>query len=791
VASRWIGASVLRLEDPALLTGEIRFVADIMLPNMLHACFVRSTYAHARILKVDVSPALLMPGVVAALSARDLPHEPMDHRLEIEGLKRTPQPALAGDRVRFVGEPIAIVLAASRNLAEDAAEKVVVDYEPLPANPDVDVAMDSSATPLFPELASNVIYRQILQFGSVEEAFAAADHVFPLDFHHNRFVAAPIETQGCIAEFEKASQQLTVWSSTQSPHLLRSRLASTIRLPEHKVRVIAPAVGGGFGQKIPLHPEEAAVALAARHTGRVVKWIEDRSENLMAAPHAKEQTIHLELAVKSNGKFLGMRARIVGDSGAYSFNNSTALIEPYMSARLLPSVYTIEHYECEVIGVVTNKSPIAPYRGVGFTAGHTAREILIDNAARGLRIDPAKIRRQNMITAPEFPYTSCTGMIYDSGSYQESLDMALSLAGYDAFRAKQQELRKRKQYLGLGLSPYVEPTAFGSEGGRQSGWHFVSHDLARVSMDPAGNVTVATGTPSQGQGHETTLAQLAADRLGIEPADVRVTSGDTLVSPISVGGTRASRAAVISGGAVLLASEDLRSKLLKIAGRMLEVAPEDLMMADGAISVKGVPDSGITIREVAEAAHMSPQIRQAQVDEGEEDVGLTVTRFYDPKATYANGCILALVAVDIETGGVTVERVVAVEDCGTIINPRIVDGQIRGAVAQGIGGALLESIVYGDDGQILTSTFVDYLLPTANDIPTIEVAHISSPSPVSVGGIKGVGEAGLIATPAAIANAVADALSPFGAGIRRLPLSPEEVCSIIKIGHLDTRASTQ
>lgn len=769
---RWTGRPLPRLEDARLLTGEGRFLADLDYPGALHAAFVRSPLPHARIISIDVEAALAAPGVAAVLVAADLPHEALVDLLPIDGLVKTPQPALAAERVRFVGEVTAMVLARNRYEAEDGAELVEVGLEPLAHVTDVEAAAREGSPQLFPQLGSNVVYRCTRTIGDVGRAFGSAALVVRRVLRHNRYTAAPMETRGCAASYEPWSGALTVWSSTQSPHLLRRRLAAAMGVGEARIRVVAPDVGGGFGQKIPIHPEEVAVALASRLVGRPVIWVEDRSENLVAAPHAKEQLIESELALAADGTFLGLRTRIVGDAGAYSYNNASALIEPYLAAGLMPGVYRIRNLSYEVLAVLTNKAPIAPYRGVGWTAGQCARELLIDEAGRELGLDAAELRRRNMVGPDEFPYESCTGMLYDSGSFSESLERVLELGGYDDFRAGQEAARREGRYLGIGISPYVEPTGWGTEGSRQSSWVLVSHDSARVTVEPSGEVTVAVGTPSQGQGHQTVLAQIVADVLGAPIENVVVHANDTAAVPISVPGTRASRTAVVIGGAVLQAAEELRERVLAIAGHLLEAHPADLVIIDGGVALKDAPVRSVTLRQIAEAAYFRPEIRStmAQPD-------LSASRFHDPRATYSNGCVLAVVEVDTGTGGVTVRRVVAVEDCGTIINPLIVDGQIRGAVAQGIGGALLERIVYDEHGQPQTGTFADYLLPTAAEVPAVEIDHCTSPSPFTPGGIKGMGESGLIATPAAVAAAVGDAL---GVHVDRLPLTPELVSSMIR-----------
>lgn len=786
---RWIGRSVPRREDRRLLTGAGAFLADRAPAGCLEAAFVRSPLAHGRGLRVEVAAARALPGVAAALTAADLPHTPLVDSVRVDGLARTPQPALATERVRFVGEPIAIVVAVDRYVAEDAADLVDLELEPLPALPNVDVALAAPAL-LFDDLPANTVYRTTRRWGDVASAFAAADHVVTGRVTTGRVSAAPLEARGCIAEWDPGTGRLTFTSSTQSPHLLRRRLAATTGIPEHRIRVLVPDVGGAFGQKIPCAPEEVAVALAARALARPVRWVEDRRENLVAGPHAKEQHLDIELALADDGRFLGLRTRIVGDAGAYSSNSASALIEPYLAANLMPGVYRLGALEAEVVAVLTTKAPVAPYRGVGWTAGQVARELVIDRAARRLGRDPADLRRQNLVAAGAFPYTSLTGMVYDSGSFTESLDDVLNEVGYAALRARQAEARGRgapdldARLLGIGISPYVEPCGWGSEGSLQSQWSFASHDTVRVSVDPDGLATVACGTPSQGQGHETTLAQVVAEVLGVDLDAVEVRSRDTDATPVSTAGTRASRTAVVTGGAARLAAQDVHDRLLQVAGAMLECAPGDLEITGGTVAVRGDPTARLTVREVAMAAHYAPEIR-AVVPEPD----LSASRFFDPRATYSNGCVVAVVEVDPATGAVTVLRVSAVEDCGTIINPPVVDGQVRGAVAQGLGAAMLESLHYDAEGQLQTATLVDYLLPGAGEVPRITVGHRCSPSPWTAAGVKGMGESGVIATPAAVALAVEDALAHLGVEVSRLPLRPDVVAGLLDAAGVDPTLS--
>ena len=767
---RHVGARVPRVEDRRFLTGAARYVADLQVPRTLHAAFVRSPLPHARLLGVDVEAAARLPGVTVFTASDTASIEPLVDPVGMPGLLKTPQPILAVDRVRFVGEAVAIVLADDRYLAEDAAELVELDLEPLPIS--MSVGGGGSAQ-LFDEIAGNIVYRDRVVIGDVDDAFARSDHVFSGSYAMNRYLASPMETRGCLAVYEQADDRLTFWCSTQMPHILRTTLAAKLGIPEPRIRTIAPDVGGGFGQKMTIYPEELAVAFASRATGRPVMWIEDRRENIIAATHAKEQVVDVEAAVTSGGKLLAIRARFVGDAGAYSFNTASALVEPLLAAPTMPGLYRLDAYEYEVVAELTNKTPVGPYRGVGWTAAHTARELLFDEIARGLELDPVEFRRRNMIASAELPYRTCTGMLYDSGSYDEALDRSLELVDYTGFRSRQRALRSERRYVGIGISPFVEQTSGGTDAGVQSGMPYPSHDNASVSIDLSGKVTVAVSAASQGQGHSTTFAQIAADALGVRFEDVTVVAGDSATAPFGMG-TFASRSAIVTGGATRLAAQDLRERVLRVASHLLEASVDDLTIEESVIGVRGSPSRSLTLAEIAGDAFFSTAVR---VDG--EDPTLSRVRFYDPPATYTNGCVIAVVEVDAETGGVTVERLVSVEDCGTMLNPTIVDGQVHGAIVQGVGGALLEQMVYDDGGQPLTTSYLDYLVPLAGDVPDIEVDHIESPSPLTIGGVKGLGESGMIATPAAVANAVADALAPFGAKVRRLPLAPEQVLRLI------------
>lgn len=768
-----VGRSVARVEDRALLTGRARFVGDLRLPRMLHAAFARSPHPHARLLDLDLAPALAVRGVVAAFGAAELPHRPLVDAVQVPGLERTPQPAMVEHTARHVGEPVAIVLAESAFAAHDGAAAVTARWDELAPLPDVDRARAAGAPLLHAELSSNVVYRGELRAGAPDEAFAAAHHVSSIRFHNGRALASPLEPRGCLAEPAPEADGATVWSSTQGPHLLRRRLHQATGLMEGRLRVVSPSVGGGFGVKIPAAPEEVAVLLAALATGRPVRWIEERGEHLVAAPHAKEQWLELELALDAGGRFLGLRGATVGDAGAYSFNAASALIEPYLSAGLMPGPYRIEHVAIGVEAVLTTKAPIAPYRGVGWTAGHTARELLVDRAARELGRDPVDLRRANLVSDDDFPHVTALGMVYDSGAYRANLDDAVSLL--DASDAA--DAAAPGCLVGVGVSPYVEPAGWGSEGSGQSHWSFASHDAVRLSIGTGGDVVAAVGTNSQGQGHATTLAQVVADELGVPLEAIVVRAQDTDGTPISTAGTRASRTAVVTGGALALAARDLRERVRAVAAHRLGRPAETLDLRDGRVVDTDGGDAGLDLRAVAETAFFDPTVR-AVMPEPE----LSVTRFYDPPATYSSGCIACVAEVDPGTGRARVLRLAAIEDCGTMINPTIVEGQLLGALAQGVGMALFESAGYDAEGRPTARTLTDYRLPRATDVPEPRLGHRESPSPWTVNGVKGMGESGAIAAPAAVACAVADALAPLGAAVERTPLTPATILAAIREG---------
>jgi carbon-monoxide dehydrogenase large subunit len=773
---QYVGARVLRVEDKKYLMGRGRYLDDMVLPGMRQAAFVRSPHAHARITSIDVSAATALKGVVAVLTGAGLAKmgTSLVADLQREEVLPVGKELMATDKVRHVGEAVAIVVAESRYLAEDGAQLVTVEYEPLPVLVDAEQALRTGAVLLHDDLPRNNVAHIEFDSGSVEEAFAAADHVFTKRFHAGRQHAAPLETRGVMAEYNPGTGHLTIWSSTQLPHFLRTLIAPHLQMSERDLTVIAPDVGGGFGLKCHVFVEEAIIPLVAKRLRQPVKWAEDRVENLAASGHAKEIVMDIEIAVTNEGRFLAFRGHYIGDCGAYSGYPWTALIDPLAAANLLPSLYDVREMSFEVDAVLTNKCQTTAYRGPGMAPGHLARESLIDDIAHKLGIDPVELRVQNCI-GPE-PYVTVNGMRYDGGSYVESIRKAQELVGYEEFRTAQAAARANGRYLGIGFSPFVEAGTWGSEGAKALGFPAEFYDTASVTIEPDGTATVTTGTFNHGQGHHTSLAQIAADRLGVRLENVRVVDGDTSKA-VWGAGTYASRSAVVAGGSIIYAAGEVRQKLLNIAAHLLEASPDDIELYDGQASIKGVPEKSLPIAQLAGVGYFGGGLRPA----GQEPT-LSSTRYYDPPQTYSNGVVVAIVEVDAGTGQVDLQRVVAVEDCGTMLNPLIVEGQVHGAVAQGIGAALYESLEYDTSGQLLSGTLMDFLYPSSTEVPHIEVSHIVTPSPVTEGGMKGMAEGGTIAAPAAVINAITDALTPFGAEIHHSPVRPADVLALIEAG---------
>jgi aerobic carbon-monoxide dehydrogenase large subunit len=774
-----VGRPLLRREDRRLLTGRGQFVADLELPRQLHAAFVRSPLAHARIRRVDLSRAAAFPGVALAMSGGDLAAVlppvpdaqlvlPSKWTTQVQHSFHNPQqPLLAHDKVRHVGEAVAVVLARSRYEAEDAAELVELDLEPLPAVTDVAAALAPGAPLVHEHLGTNLIGSFAIRKGDVAAALAAAPHRLRRDFYHHRYTGMPMEGRGVAALYEARADNVTIWSSTQVVHWVRREAAHILGLPEARVRVVALDVGGGFGIKGHAYPEELLIPFLAKKLGRPVRWIEDRHEHLQSAIHSRDQRHAVEIGFDADGRILALADDFTVDCGAF---NPIGSAIAYNTAVHLPGPYKIPNIAVSSRIATTNKVPNAPYRGAGRPEAAFAMERSIDIVARTLGLEPAEVRRRNMVRADEMPYPVGLAyrdgepIVYDSGDYPRALDQALAaLGGIDAFRARQAAARQQGKRLGLGIGCYVEGTGVGPFEG------------ATVRIDPGGKVYVSAGAASQGQGMETIFAQVVADAWRVAPEDVVLVFADTAAIPMG-GGTFASRSTVTLSAAIHHASERLRHKAFAVAANLLECAPADLELRDGGIGVVGVPGSEVSLARVAAAARPGwDHGRPAGVDAGLEE-----TCYWEPPTvTWSYAVHAAIVTVDAELGQVTVEQYAVAHDCGNVVNPLLVEGQIAGGTVQGIGGILFEDLPYDAEGQLLAGSLIDYLLPTASDVPTLKLSHLHSPSPLNPLGVKGVGEGGAVAPPAAIANAVADAL---GLEFNTTPLRPAEIVAALRRG---------
>ncbi|MEP9362790.1 xanthine dehydrogenase family protein molybdopterin-binding subunit [Nocardioides sp. CN2-186] len=770
IAARSVGSRVLRSEDPRLLSGRGEFIADINLPGQLHAAFLRSPVAHARITRMDLTAARDADGVHVVWAGADTAKycDGLVGEFAVDGCVPTTMPLLANDEVLYVGEPIAVVVADSRYSAEDALELIDWDFEELPAVVNADEATEGRVI-ANPQLPDNYGLRGGASFGDVTGAFDAADQVLQGRFYTCRVSAAPMETRGVIADFDWASKSLRLWSNTQMPHFLRYMLTAYLGFPEQSAEVITPDTGGGFGQKAHIYPEEFVLPLLAREVDRPVKWIEDRRENLMAGAHAHEQYVDISYALNKEGRITGVRTHALGDGGAYHAAPWSMAVEPWCAVVMTPTgLYDIPVAEYTFSAVATNKTPVGAYRGVGYMAGTFARECLADEAARAVGMSPFDFRRHNVVRS--FPWTNPQGIVYDEGSWTESIDVLERMVDYPAFLRRQAELRSQGRYIGLGLSFFVESSGESTAGSQEHGLGDTYHDTATVRLNPNGTANVTIGLSAQGQGLATTMAQMAADTLGLKVEDVVVETARSTMHAYG-SGTIGSRGAVIAGGAVARAAGVVREKVRAVAANLLEAAVEDVELVDGSATIKGAPDTAIPLADVAGAIYFDMSTWPEDFDPT-----LEATQAYDSaRAMFSNGAHAMIVELDPETGFIRFEKVFSVEDCGTVINPNIVEGQIRGGVIQGIGAAVFEELAYDESGQLLTTTFLDYGLPTMDVAPPFEIHHIETPSQYSASGVKGMGESGLIAAPAAVLNAVNDALVPFGTVLRELPLNPEKL----------------
>jgi carbon-monoxide dehydrogenase large subunit len=772
-----IGARVKRPDDPRLLTGRGRYVDDLVLARLVHVAFVRSPHASARVRLVDVDHVRDAPGVVGVLTGADAARLCRPYRgilLHYQGMKTGAMLPLAVDRVRYVGEPVVAVAATDRAAAEDAAERVRVEYEPLPAVLGAEQARAPGAPLIHPELGDNVVYEARIATGDPDRTFEGADRVHARRFAVGRHTGVTLEPRSLVAEYEPATRALTVWISTQVPHMMQAILAELFGLPEHRIRVIAPDVGGSFGIKIHVYQDDMATCALALALGRPVKFVATRTESFVSDIHAREQVVDVEVAARGDGTLLGLRATITAAVGPYSAFPRSSVVEGGQVLRLLPGPYRVGAYDATLRVVAQNKVVTSQYRGVGHPIATAVTEAMLDLVARDLGLDPAEIRRRNLVGPGEFPYTSATGLVYDSGSYQAALARLLHVARYDELRTEQALARQAGRWLGIGLSCFIELTGAGAQFYGIGGAPISGQDGTTVRLEPAGGVTVLTGVTEQGQGTRTALAQIVADELGVPVDAITVVSGDTAAVPYG-GGTWASRGMPIGGSATLLAARALGERIRRVAARLLEAHPDDIVLEGQRAVVRGSPERGLTLAQVAKAVHF----RSNELGGLEPSVDAT-THYANPEAwTFTNGAHLAMVEVDTETGVVRLRRYVAVDDCGRLINPALAEGQIVGGIAQGIGGALWEHCVYDEAGQLLTGSLMDYKIARADDLPSPELHHLETPAPAIAGGFKGVGEAGTTGAPAAILNAVNDALAPLGVFLTEQPLTPERVVAAI------------
>ena len=760
----WVGRSIRRFEDPALVTGDGRFTADLAATHWVR--FVRSPIASGTII------SLIAPDGAVMFTAADLkalkPIRPMLHKFDYVPVG---QPILADGVVRFTGEAVAAIVARSKSLAEDIAEQVEVDIAPLPVVITSEAALADDAPLVHEHVVNNVIVRGDITTPGFADIWATAHKIIRVDARSRRQNATPMETRAGHAAFDRATGRVTLTCTTQMPHLMRTAIADIIGMPESELRVIAPDVGGGFGQKMSLAPEYVVLVWLARKLKSSIGWTEDRRENLIASFHSRDQVLSVEGAFDAGGKLIALKGDITVNVGAYSCFPTTCGVEPLMALAELPGPYDVQAYECRARGVLTHTCPMAPYRGVSRPVITFAMERLMDKAASAFGIEPTELRRRNLIDT--FPYTSATGLVFDDGTYQETMKIAIDKIDLAGFRERQIAARNKGQQIGIGFATFSERTGYGSPAFAARGMAITpGWETVHMTMDPSGFVEARIGTSPHGQGLRTTLAQIIADAIGIDPATIRIIHGDTDRAPYGWG-TFASRSLVLSGGASLIAAKKISAKLLKLASQMLEAAPDDIRLHAGKAEVIGT-DRSIDISTLARAAYHQTHIFK------DIEPGLTESGSYDPSGTFSNACHVAIVAVDTETGQVTIEKFLVAEDAGLIINPMIARGQVHGGVAQGIGNALLEEIVYDDDGNILTGTLADFLPPTAREIPIIELHHVETLTGNSITKAKGLGEGGAIGAPAAVINAINDALSPFGISIDEMPATPQRIRAALR-----------
>ncbi|MFY9609507.1 MAG: xanthine dehydrogenase family protein molybdopterin-binding subunit [Blastocatellia bacterium] len=796
---KYVGQRVKRTEDPRLIQGLAHYVDDVGLPGTLHAAFLRSMYAHARIKGIDVSEATHAPGVVAVYTGKDVAAKigPVPCAASLPDLKVPDYRVLATDHVVFVGHPIAVVVATDRYAARDAIDLIMVDYEELPAAVDVEEAAKGGPL-VYEEYGDNIAYKLTAGEGDIDAALASSDHVIKQRIVNQRLAPIAMEPRGVLARYFPGEQELTVWSSTQIPHLLRTQLAIMIGIPENKLRVITPEVGGGFGSKLNVYGEEALIGWISIQMGKPVKWIETRRENIQATIHGRGQVGYIEIGCRNDGTITGLRYNVFADLGAYHQLLTPAI--PTLTGLMLSGAYKIPAIQINVTGVFTNKMATDAYRGAGRPEATYVVERAADLVAAQLGMDVVDVRRKNFPAPDEFPFKTATGLFYDSGDYDAALQKALAMVDYKNLREEQKKAREQGRLIGIGVSTYVEICALGpSQAMPAGGW-----ESATVRIEPTCKVTVLTGASPHGQGQETSFAQIAADELGVDLNDVTVIHGDTSIVQYGIG-TFGSRATAVGGTAMFMAIEKLKEKASKIAAHLLKTEASNVVFKEGRFTKQAAraasaaeatetpepdvpvaeapagalpePDSGgnsVTIQDVALAAHIAREIPPGS------EPGLSATYFFEPtNFTFPFGTHIAVIEIDRETGDIKFLRYVAVDDCGRVINPLLVDGQIHGGIVQAIGQALFEELVHDEQGQLVTGTLMDYAVPKAGMLPWFELDRTETPSPVNPLGVKGVGEAGTIGATPAVVGAVVDALAPFGVRHMDMPIKPENVWKIV------------
>lgn len=784
MSTKVMGAAIKRKEDPRLITGEAKYLDDVQLTGMVYAAILRSPYAHAKIKQINTERAKKHPGVVAVFTGedfKDLPALPCAWQAEagrIQNNVNTPR-VLEIDRVTHTGAGIAVVIADDRYTAEDALGLIEVDYEPLPVVVDAEKATQPGAPQIHENAPNNICFDwKIGDKDGTDAALASSEVVVKQRLVNQRLIPNVMEMRGCIAQYLPSSEEYTVWMSSQDPHIMRLLMTAFVfGIPETKVRVIAPQVGGGFGTKIFLYPEYCLMAALAKKVGRPVKWSETRRENYIATTHGRDHVTDIEVGAQRDGTITALKVKTYANLGGV-LSTIAPGVPTTLYGRMLSGAYKIPHIYCNVLGTYTNTAMVDAYRGAGRPEAMYVVERTIDLVARELNLDPVEVRRKNFIQPDDFPYAPAdnilAGLKYDSGDHEKALNKALQMVGYDSFRKEQEEARKNGKYLGIGLSTYVEicgaaPSSWIGVGPTGQGWGAAMWESANIRVHLTGKVILTIGTQPQGQGHETTMAQIVSEELGIPMEDIIVQLGDTLGTPFGYG-TYASRSAAVGGMAVYNSAQKIKEKAKKLAAHLLEAAPEDMSYESGKAFVKGSPDKGKTIQELAGAAALAYSLPA-----GMEPFLDDITYYDPPECTYPFGTHICVVEVDKDMGQVKVLRYLAVDDVGKRINPLIVDGQIHGGIVQGVAQALWEGAVYDENGQLLSGSMMDYAVPKASFLPNIELGSTETPSPTNALGVKGVGETGTIASTPAVVNAVVDALSPFGIKHLDMPLTPEKV----------------